>query len=329
MEITEIIERFNRPGNTFDYEAVAAAIAHREEITSALLRVLADVAEQGRAFDPSGTRIAQLYAIYLLAQFRETRAYPLVVRIALLPGDVLDVLFGDFVTTALDSALASVCGGDLDGIKSIIEDESADEWARGAAIDSLLALVVAGVKSREEVLEYFASLYRGKLARTPENAQVWSALVCSTADLYPEELMSEIERAYQDDLVDEGCVELQDVRRDLARGKQRMLQELAASPHHQFINDTAKELGSWYSFHKGDEGEEGEVENDFDPWDDDPSESDPWLAEPSSLGALTYRRTSPKIGRNDPCPCGSGKKYKKCCIEASQGNSDIFDAIRG
>ena len=27
----------------------------------------------------------------------------------------------------------------------------------------------------------------------------------------------------------------------------------------------------------------------------------------------TYRREEPKIGRNDPCPCGSGKKYKKCC----------------
>ena len=27
----------------------------------------------------------------------------------------------------------------------------------------------------------------------------------------------------------------------------------------------------------------------------------------------TYRRTEEKIGRNDPCPCGSGKKYKKCC----------------
>jgi SEC-C motif-containing protein len=24
-------------------------------------------------------------------------------------------------------------------------------------------------------------------------------------------------------------------------------------------------------------------------------------------------RTSPKVGRNAPCPCGSGKKYKKCC----------------
>jgi SEC-C motif-containing protein len=28
-------------------------------------------------------------------------------------------------------------------------------------------------------------------------------------------------------------------------------------------------------------------------------------------------RTTPKIGRNDPCPCGSGKKFKKCCEKAA------------
>ena len=28
---------------------------------------------------------------------------------------------------------------------------------------------------------------------------------------------------------------------------------------------------------------------------------------------ITVRRTMPKVGRNDPCPCGSGKKYKQCC----------------
>lgn len=28
----------------------------------------------------------------------------------------------------------------------------------------------------------------------------------------------------------------------------------------------------------------------------------------------TYIRPEPKVGRNDPCPCGSGKKYKKCCL---------------
>ncbi len=30
-------------------------------------------------------------------------------------------------------------------------------------------------------------------------------------------------------------------------------------------------------------------------------------------GHTPYRREEPKTGRNDPCPCGSGKKYKKCC----------------
>ncbi|RXM02456.1 hypothetical protein EO238_29585, partial [Citrobacter sp. AAK_AS5] len=31
----------------------------------------------------------------------------------------------------------------------------------------------------------------------------------------------------------------------------------------------------------------------------------------------TFRREEPRIGRNDPCPCGSGKKYKKCCGRTS------------
>ena len=30
-------------------------------------------------------------------------------------------------------------------------------------------------------------------------------------------------------------------------------------------------------------------------------------------GHVTFKRENPKVGRNDPCSCGSGKKYKKCC----------------
>lgn len=30
--------------------------------------------------------------------------------------------------------------------------------------------------------------------------------------------------------------------------------------------------------------------------------------------SITVAYESPKIGRNEPCPCGSGKKYKKCCM---------------
>ncbi len=35
-----------------------------------------------------------------------------------------------------------------------------------------------------------------------------------------------------------------------------------------------------------------------------------WLAK---RGTPTLRREQPKVGRNDPCPCGSGKKFKHCC----------------
>ena len=31
----------------------------------------------------------------------------------------------------------------------------------------------------------------------------------------------------------------------------------------------------------------------------------------------TFRREAPKVGRNDPCPCGSGKKFKRCCGKAA------------
>ena len=38
-----------------------------------------------------------------------------------------------------------------------------------------------------------------------------------------------------------------------------------------------------------------------------------WLYDEGDIVPKTVIRTGPKIGRNDPCPCGSGKKYKHCC----------------
>ena len=36
------------------------------------------------------------------------------------------------------------------------------------------------------------------------------------------------------------------------------------------------------------------------------------MAGASTGQSVTVVRTGPKVGRNDPCPCGSGKKYKNC-----------------
>jgi uncharacterized protein len=38
-------------------------------------------------------------------------------------------------------------------------------------------------------------------------------------------------------------------------------------------------------------------------------------AERAAQAALPFRRATPKVGRNERCPCGSGKKFKKCCAQ--------------
>lgn len=53
----------------------------------------------------------------------------------------------------------------------------------------------------------------------------------------------------------------------------------------------------------------------YDVMDDDFNLMNPWGVDEAGWEdrQQPYVRTEPKIGRNDPCPCGSGKKYKKCC----------------
>jgi hypothetical protein len=300
MEIAEILSRIDRFSGRFEREAVEAAIAQREEIVPELLRILDELADHPHEFDPDNDRMVQIYASFLLAQFREPRAYPLLVRIVQLPEDLLDGLFGDFITENLRSVLASVCDGDIAGIQSIIENDAASVWVRRAAIDALTTLVGAGLKSREEIVAAFATLFRGKLARESKNEMVWAGLVSSACDLYPEELLDDIKQAFADGLVDEGSINLQDVQHDLAKGKERVLADLAADPHGQLVTDTVKEMHWWHGFEENKAKEKLPLPTSsaFD-WG--------FKAQPP------IRRDGPKVGRNDPCPCGSGKKYKKCC----------------
>ena len=302
MKVSEILSRIERLTGRFEREAVEAAVARREEVTPELLGVLEKIADPDQAYqlDIEGDYMAPLYAMYLLAQFRETRAYPLVVRIALLDGELLYSLFGDFVTEGLGRVLASVCGGNIEEIQAIVENADADEWVRGAALGGLVTLVAAGMKRREEILSYFAALFRGKLG--DKNQIVWSDLVIYSADLSAPELLGDIERAYAEGLVDPGMVGLIGVRRDLAKGEEWALASLATNPHRRLVDDTVKEMQWWACF----------KENEKLPLPAevlDMASANPWQ-EDSFTG---FKRALPKIGRNDPCPCGSGKKYKKCC----------------
>jgi hypothetical protein len=63
---------------------------------------------------------------------------------------------------------------------------------------------------------------------------------------------------------------------------------------------------------------DADLDDDFEDWEDD---EPGYAALPENLDdrqplpTLPIVNEQPKVGRNDPCPCGSGKKYKKCCLK--------------
>ncbi|MDX1966032.1 MAG: SEC-C metal-binding domain-containing protein [Planctomycetaceae bacterium] len=55
-------------------------------------------------------------------------------------------------------------------------------------------------------------------------------------------------------------------------------------------------------------------------WERDDDDSAVWVHEPLTPQVHPDTiRSQAKVGRNDPCPCGSGKKFKKCCLQHQQG----------
>ena len=108
MEVSKILASIQRATGRTPRAALTAAAECRDEITPHLLQIIEEViADPSRAVDDQNY-VAHLYAMYLLASFRETRAYPLIVRLFSLGGETPFDIAGDIVTEDLNNILASV-----------------------------------------------------------------------------------------------------------------------------------------------------------------------------------------------------------------------------
>jgi len=291
MQIDELFDHLDKHRGSFPSQAIAECIAGKEEVLPRLLQVLEDVDNNPEKWRADQSRMIHIHAMYLLALFREQQAGQLLVRIFSRPGEFVFDLAGDVVTQDLGRILASVSGGDTGPMTALIENEQANEWVRALAIDAVVKLVATGQRTRDEVMAYLLQLFK-KLERIP-GAQ-WDGLANACADLWPHEALYELNRAYKDGLVDKMSISWDDIERALAMGKEGAMR---ASNWRPLITDLAGDM-SWMRCFKKQEPvrNQGEV----------PSEPDWYLPQP-------VRRTQPKVGRNDPCVCGSGKKFKKCC----------------
>jgi hypothetical protein len=300
MTIPEILKELEPYTGKFPMKAMKAAIEQREAITGELLHVVEAVAENPQEYARRRDYQVHLFALFLLAQFREKRAFPAVVKMFSWPGETPFDLVGDTVTEGLSQIFASVYDGNPALLHGLVESEQVNEYVRSAVLDSFLVLQNTGQMPREAVVEYLRSLFHGRLQRTPSYA--WSSLVCAVADLPAPELLEEVRQAYADGLVDTMVADLEGIERDVA----------APEPWRQerqhLITDAIAEMEWWASFHP----EDSRPKKKLPDIDTRLPQPPPPSSAPDYVPPQPFVR-EPKIGRNEPCRCGSGKKYKRCC----------------
>ncbi len=288
-------------GDPLRREALSAGENFRVELAAQCLAEL-----ERCVADPKATAAGDvsflMHSLYLLAQWREASAWPAFRKLFSLPGDIAYDLLGDVITEGGSFLLAMVGGQHQDELRAMIEDEALDEYCRGACLEALTCLVAWGELPRAELVAYLRGLLTAKLRGVPANEHVLANVVSAACDLEAWELRPEIEAAYARGVVDEGFIDLEFFL-DAQAGKAGQ-QWPAFCEDHPPVTDVAG-LTEW-------------LDEPFEENSPLPGPVAPEVPLPPSLDDRFIEVPQPfiappKIGRNELCPCGSGKKYKKCC----------------
>ena len=283
-EILSHLKFYNK--EKFPLKALQAAVNQQEEITPHLLAILQDCIDNTQQYLDSQNLMWHTYAVFLLAQFREQAAYPLIVKLLRKNGEIPFELFGDAVTEDMDAILAAVCHGDLTLIKQLIEDETVNEYVRTNALDALLVLYAEDDLDRYSIIEYLNTLFQ-KITR--KKHYIWCGLVSTSIGIGATGLMNVIQAAFDEELLEEGVIDLDDVKNSLQQydgdendDEDELKVKLLKYHRCYYPKDIIEDIQKWACFN-------------------------------TSVQAVQPTKKE-KTGRNAPCPCGSGKKFKKCCL---------------
>lgn len=322
-EIEAVVAELNQEySGVLPEAALREAQRRREEITPRLIRLLRDAAATVRAGEEL-TGNGHLFALFLLTEFRAKDALPAIIEAVSLPDDGAFELFGDAVTEDLSGVLAALADDSLATIDEMIANRSLNEYVRWSAAQTYLHFVRDGRLTRDEAVQRLRQ--RLSEAITNRDRAIAGPLISELVNYSPREAFDEIKAAFANRLVERSLVTMKDVERSISEGEACVQRALKICPP-TGVEDTVEELSQWASYQQYDEDDEIDADDYEDDgydstlhsplsgastlagrrWDDD---LDPRALEPPA----TIRHTAPRVGRNDPCPCGSGKKFKRCC----------------
>lgn len=297
MNVKEIIENFkSSDGNKkLMKQSILEARKNKEEVTELLLEELDKIACDIEKYSKDNDML-HIYIMFLLAEFREKRAFPIIIKFITNDQEKVRYLLEDFITEELYKLLASTFDGNIDMICDVISNLELDEYVRSAAFKALAIQGTIGIVSHEEILKRIEEMLENKLKE--DDSIVIYDFIKYIADNNIYDKIDLVRKLYKEDRVPRDVMGDYDAYVDYLYSNNNRDDDL-------FVEDMIYELTSWGFFEKDDDYiKQKKIKKEKLKAKENKKEN-------NSNEVVKNQ----KIGRNDKCICGSGKKYKQCCLK--------------
>lgn len=290
-EITQKILSFPRKPLIEDLEKVVNDALFRYEYWS----------DYNAAIDEWDEKIFNfpLHAIFLLVELDAKESLPVIWNLIKQGDELCSFYFEDHLTETLWEAFYLLGKDNLELLKTYALEPNIYGFSKSPIHQAVSQILLYEPERRTEVLNWYESILKRLIERVdageePPYEEV-ASLVMDLTNLNAKELLPLIRVVYEKDMVDEFVAgEYEDTIEHINRKKESYVMKRHDDFHARwkYISDT------WFGYQ--------------------PKENRP-LPPPipisKSIETVNSKpKLDKKVGRNDPCVCGSGKKFKKCCI---------------
>jgi hypothetical protein len=244
--------------------------------------------------------------LHILGAARDREACQPLLRLLRRPSNEIDNLLGDAITESMAKIVSGVFDGDVDALFALIVDRSIEQFIREALLGAATFLAWGHHIERDQMRRFLVRFHDERMAE--DGDQAWVGWLEAIALLALRDLVPLVDSAWREGRIAEDVIHRQDFDNDLADAE-RAPDDIDRFKRLNlgYIEDALESLD--WTRHYGDIAEADDAERPHDEafW----SDMAPGPTEP-------VRNPWRHVGRNDPCPCGSGKKAKKCCLSGGQ-----------
>lgn len=305
-ELQKAIEQITYESRKFQAAAFRTITEHKDKAIP-LLRGAIDRALEEQDELEGGYQLS-FYALFLLAEFQDRVSFPKIVELATLPEEVTEYLLGDAVTSGLSDILYNTYNGDLELLKQTVQDAFINEFVRAAMLEVMGQLYLDGTLDEQE---WKAFIKQGVYSEE-EPGYFYDALATVICRCHFVDMLPEIRYMLDQGLMDEMCLGTYDSCVDEMFSYRELDKAFCKTP--VCAADTLK---TWAMF-----------EPESDPKSDEQRQKEFEDYMKAAGKSAQQKEAGRKIGRNDPCPCGSGKKYKFCCLNKPKSSLDAIENIQ-